>query len=124
MKNLCKKYKINNHEFKSFSKSFIKSLNSSNIENKEFKKYIDAVTDLLQNGDIFENPIQENKYKILILNSNNNQNIILLINEKDFTKASTLAVVMSNEHSNKEICKELIKLYDCYESSMISINTK
>lgn len=124
MKNLCKKYKINNHEFKSFSKSFVKSLNSSNIENKEFKKYIDAVTDLLQNGDISEKPIQENKYKILLLNSNNNQNIILLINENDFTKASTLAVVMSNEHSNKEICKELIKLYDCYESSMISINTK
>lgn len=123
MKSLCKKYKISNHEFKTFSKSFIKSLNSTNVDNKEFKKYVDAVIDLLQNGDINENQ-QETKYKILILNSNNNQNIILLINENDFSKASTLAVVMSNEYSNKEIYKELSKLYDCYESSMISINTK
>lgn len=125
MKNICKKYKINNHEFKIFSKSFISSLSENKlIENlgPEVKNYINALKDLLENGDIKNENIKSDNYRILILNSGNN-NIILNINSNDFSKASTLAAVMSSEYSNKDISKELCKLYDCYETSMMSINT-
>lgn len=125
MKNICKKYKINNREFKIFSKSFISSLSENKlIENlgPEVKNYINALKDLLENGDIKNENIKSDNYRILILNSGND-NIILNINSNDFSKASTLAAVMSSEYSNKDISKELCKLYDCYETSMMSINT-
>ena len=58
MKNICKKYKLDPQTFEAFVKVSIKDLDLKekiNVLNPEYlkvKKYIDAVKDLLLNGDI------------------------------------------------------------------------
>lgn len=58
MKNICKKHKLDPQTFESFVKVSVKDLelkekiNRLNPEYLKVKKYIDAVKDLLLNGDI------------------------------------------------------------------------